>query len=90
MNVTDIRIRKLYDDARLKALVSLTIDGDFAVHDIKIISGPGRVFVAMPSRRDETGKFRDIVHPITCEARDELEKKIMEKYEAALKSRSGE
>ena len=86
MNVTDIRIRKLYDGERLKALVSVTLDGDFAVHDIKIIQGAGRLFVAMPSRRDETGAFRDIVHPITKEARSELERAIMERYEQAAAS----
>ena len=86
MNVTDIRIRKLYDGERLKALVSVTLDGDFAVHDIKIIQGAGRLFVAMPSRRDETGAFRDIVHPITKEARSELDRAIMERYEQAAES----
>ena len=65
MNITDIRIRKIYEDARLKALVSVTIDGDLAVHDIKVIEGPERLFVAMPSRKDENGTFRDIAHPIT-------------------------
>ena len=60
MNITDIRIRKIYEDARLKALVSVTIDGDLAVHDIKVIEGPERLFVAMPSRKDENGTFRDI------------------------------
>ena len=73
MNITDIRIRKIYDDARLKALVSVTIDGDLAVHDIKVIEGPERLFVAMPSRKDENGTFRDIAHPITPEARRVLE-----------------
>ena len=68
MNITDIRIRKIYEDARLKALVSVTIDGDLAVHDIKVIEGPERLFVAMPSRKDENGTFRDIAHPITPEA----------------------
>ena len=63
MTITDIRIRKTYDDARLKALVSVTIDGDLAVHDIKVIEGPERLFVAMPSRKDENGTFRDIAHP---------------------------
>ena len=62
MNITDIRIRKIYEDARLKALVSVTIDGDLAVHDIKVIEGPERLFVAMPSRKDENGTFRDIAH----------------------------
>ncbi len=88
MNVTDIRIRKLYDGERLKALVSITLDGDFAVHDIKVIQGAGRIFVAMPSRRDETGAFRDIVHPITSEARGGLEQAILEKYAEAVDKRS--
>ena len=69
MNITDIRIRKIYEDARLKALVSVTIDGDLAVHDIKVIEGPERLFVAMPSRKDENGTFRDIAHPIPWKRR---------------------
>lgn len=80
MTITDIRIRKLYNEARLKALVSVTIDGDLAVHDIKVIEGPERLFVAMPSRRDETGTFRDIAHPITSEARRTLEEAILASY----------
>ena len=80
MTITDIRIRKLYHEARLKALVSVTIDGDLAVHDIKVIEGPERLFVAMPSRRDETGTFRDIVHPITSAARKTLEEAILTHY----------
>ena len=84
MNITDIRIRKTYHDARLKALVSVTIDGDLAVHDIKIIQGPERLFVAMPSRRDENGTFRDIAHPITSAARQELEEAILRQYDQYL------
>lgn len=84
MNVTEIRIRKLYDDPRLKALVSVTIDRDLAVHDIKVIQGPGRLFVAMPSRRDENGAFRDIAHPITPAARKILEGEILAGYQQAL------
>ncbi len=80
MNITDIRIRKIYHDARLKALVSVTIDGDLAVHDIKIIQGPERLFVAMPSRKDENGTFRDIAHPITSTARQALEGAILAQY----------
>lgn len=84
MNITDIRIRKLYDDARLKALVSVTVDGDLAIHDIKVIEGPDRLFVAMPSRRDENGTFRDITHPITPEARRTLEGAILDRYHTHL------
>lgn len=81
MKITDIRIRRTYDDGRLRALVSLTVDNDFAVHDIKVIDGPQRLFVAMPSRRDDSGGFRDICHPITVEARREMEKMILQKYD---------
>ena len=84
MNITDIRIRKIYEDARLKALVSVTIDGDLAVHDIKVIEGPERLFVAMPSRKDENGTFRDIAHPITPEARHTLEEAILDRSQTHL------
>jgi len=82
MKITDIRIRKIYDSGRLRALVSLTLDGDIAIHDIKVIDGPERLFVAMPSRRDEQGIFRDICHPITADARKELESTIIEAYKS--------
>lgn len=65
---------------RLKALVSITVDYDLAVHDIKVIEGPERLFVAMPSRKDDNGVFRDIAHPITPEARQEIETKILAAY----------
>lgn len=81
MNITDIRIRRTYQDNRLKALVSITVDGDLAVHDIKVIEGPERLFVAMPSRKDDKGAFRDIVHPITAEARTIIESSILTAYQ---------
>ena len=84
MNITDIRIRKICTDGRLKALVSITVDHDLAVHDIKVIEGPQRLFVAMPSRRDENGIFRDISHPITSEARQQLEEAVLMAYEDYL------
>ena len=84
MNISNVKIRKLYDEGRMKALVSVTIDDDFAVHDIKVIEGPGRVFVAMPSRKEEGGIYRDVVHPITREAREKLEKIILEEYYCAI------
>lgn len=80
MTITDIKIRRTYQDTRLRALVSLTIEGEFAVHDIKVIEGPERLFVAMPSRRDENGIFRDIAHPITTGARHLMEDSILEVY----------
>ena len=67
MNITDIKIRRTYNENRLRGIVSITIDNTLAVHDIKVIEGPGRLFVAMPSRKDESGNYRDIVHPITAD-----------------------
>lgn len=81
MNISDIRIRKVLQDGRLKAVVSMTVDNAIAVHDIKIVQGDERVFVAMPSRRDESGMFRDIIHPISPEARGEIEHQIINAYE---------
>lgn len=80
MDISDIRIRRVYNKGKLKAVVSLTVGGDFAVHDIKVIQGENRIFAAMPSRIDEKGMFRDIVHPITDEARRKLEEKIIIAY----------
>ena len=84
MNITDIRIRKTYENERLRALVSVTLDHDIAVHDLKVISGPERLFVAMPSRKDEGGVFRDVVHPITPEARKILEDSVLAAYDEHL------
>lgn len=84
MNITDIRIRKTYTENRLRALVSITVDYDLAVHDIKVIEGPERLFVAMPSRKDENGSFRDIAHPITPQARKQLEDAVLGAYEQYL------
>ena len=81
MQISDIKIRRLYSEGRLRALVSITVDGELAVHDIKVIEGPERTFVAMPSRKEESGGYRDIVHPITPEARRLIESSILEEYE---------
>lgn len=86
MNISDVRIRKTMNEARLKAVVSLTIENAIAIHDIKIIQGDERLFVAMPSRRDDSGNFRDIVHPISPEAREALEEKILSVYNGYLNS----
>ena len=90
MNITDIKIRRTYDSERLRALVSVTIDGDLAVHDLKVISGPERLFVAMPSRKDEGGIFRDIVHPISPAAREQLENAVLAAYEEYLAQQQAE
>ena len=81
MNISDIRIRRTFEDNKMKALVSVTFDDTLALHDIKIIDGAERMFVAMPSRKDEKGIFRDIAHPITPEFRAELEQALLEAYD---------
>ena len=84
MEISDIRIRKMYEENRLKALVSVTIGGEIAIHDIKVIQGPQRLFVAMPSRKDENGMFRDIIHPSTQQVRTQLEQAVLAAYEEQL------
>ena len=84
MNITDIKIRHFYTDDKFKALVSVTIDNEIAIHDIKIIKGESRLFVAMPSRRDDKGGFRDVVHPIKKEARELMENQILNAYKECL------
>ena len=85
MKITDIRIRKTSTEGRMKAVVSVTFDDAFVVHDIKIIDGNEKMFVAMPSRKTPTGEFKDIVHPITSEMREELQDAIIARYEEFLK-----
>ena len=84
MEITDVKIRKIMSEGRLRAVVSLTIDDMLAVHDIKVVQGDERLFVAMPSRKDENGVFRDIVHPISPSARKIFEETILEAYERQL------
>ncbi len=84
MNITDIRVRRLMQDGRLRAVVSITVDNELAIHDIKVIEGPQRLFVAMPSRREENGTFRDIIHPISVQSRQVLENSILEAYHREL------
>ncbi|MBQ7573973.1 MAG: septation regulator SpoVG [Clostridia bacterium] len=80
MNITDIRIKKISGEGKMKAIVSVTFDDAFAVHDIKVIESQDRLFTAMPSRRTPEGVFKDIAHPINSETRAELERKILDKY----------
>lgn len=80
MDISDIKIRKTMHEGRLRAVVSVTLDNAIAIHDIKIVQGDDRLFVAMPSRREESGIFRDIIHPISVTARGQLENKILEAY----------
>ncbi|MBR1823064.1 MAG: septation regulator SpoVG [Ruminococcus sp.] len=84
MEITDVKIRKIMTDGRLRAVVSVTVDNMLAVHDIKVVQGDERLFVAMPSRKDENGVFRDIVHPIAASSRKLFEEVILEAYEKQL------
>ena len=84
MEITDVKIRKIMSEGRLRAVVSVTLSDMIAVHDIKVVQGDERLFVAMPSRKDENGVFRDIVHPISPAARKMLEESILEAYERQL------
>ena len=90
MNITDVRVRKMTKDGKMKAVVSITIDGAFVVHDIKVIEGEKGLFIAMPSRKATSGEYRDIAHPINSEARDKIQKAILESYEKALSEEPGE
>lgn len=86
VTITDIKVRKLMPEGRLKGVISVTFDDAFAVHDIKVVQGDERLFVAMPSRRDTNGVFRDIVHPISAAARKEIEDRILKAYEESMKN----
>lgn len=85
MQITDIRVRKLTKEGKMKAVVSVTFDDVFVVHDIKVIDGDKGLFIAMPSRRAGDGEYRDIVHPINSDMRDRLQSEILAKYEEAVK-----
>lgn len=84
MQISDIRIRKINLDSKMKAVVSVTFDNALVIHDIKVIEGADKLFIAMPSRKTPEGEFKDIAHPIHMEMRDTLEKSILEKYQTAL------
>lgn len=80
MNITDVRVRKIGGDGKMKAVASVTFDDDFVVHDIKVIEGQNGLFIAMPSRRTPSGEFRDIAHPINSDMRGRLQDVILGKY----------
>ncbi len=80
MNITDIKIRSITNEGRMKAVVSVTFDNEIVVHDMKIIDGPDRYFLAMPSRKTHENSFRDIVHPINPLVREALEKAVIDLY----------
>lgn len=84
MNITDVRVRKIAKEGKMKAVVSITIDDEFVVHDIKVIEGEKGLFIAMPSRKASDGEYRDIAHPINSNTRDRIQKLILEKYQETM------
>lgn len=84
MQITDVRVRKVTKEGKMKAIVSITIDDEFVVHDIKVIEGEKGLFIAMPSRKAGDGEYRDIAHPINSATRDNIQTLILESYEKAL------
>ena len=90
MNITDVRIRKVNDEGKMKAVVSITFDDEFVVHDIKIIEGQNGLFIAMPSRKMGEGDFRDIAHPLVSETRNKIRDAIFEEYDKVLAQMAAE
>lgn len=90
MQITDVKVRKLFEDGPMKAIVSVTFDGQLAVHDIKVINARDKFFIVMPSRKNPDETFRDIVHPINSQFRGVLEKAVIEAYNQALADAAAE
>lgn len=84
MQITDVRVRKVAKEGKLKAVVSITLDEEFVVHDIKVIEGEKGLFIAMPSKKSADGEYRDIAHPINSGTRERIQNIILEKYEEAI------
>jgi len=84
MQITDVRVRKITKEGKMKAIVSITLDDEFVVHDIKVIEGEKGLFIAMPSKKATDGEYRDIAHPINSATRESIQKIILEQYEKAL------
>ncbi len=84
MRITDVRVRKITKEGKMKAVVSITLDNEFVVHDIKVIEGEKGLFIAMPSKRAADGEYRDIAHPISSDTRESIQRVILEHYERAL------
>lgn len=86
MNITDVRVRKIEKEGKMKAVASITLDNEFVVHDIKVIEGDKGLFIAMPSRKSADGEYRDIAHPINTETRKRLQEIVLDAYENAESS----
>ena len=90
MNITDVRVRKVAKERKMKAVVSITIDDEFVVHDIKVIEGEKGLFIAMPSRKATDGEYRDIAHPINSVTRDRIQTMILDKYQEVMAEETDE
>lgn len=90
MQVTDVRVRKIAKEGRMKAIVSITLDEEFVVHDIKVIEGDKGLFIAMPSKRTADGEYKDIAHPINASTREAIQEVILDSYRRALTEPDGE
>ncbi|MBR1442507.1 MAG: septation regulator SpoVG [Firmicutes bacterium] len=88
MEITDVRIRRITKGSKMKAVVSITFDDEFVIHDIKVIEGENGLFIAMPSRKTAEGEFKDIAHPINSGAREKLQSTILKKYGEMLEEES--
>ena len=84
MNITDVRVRKINAEGKMKAVVSVTFDNAFVVHDVKVVEGMNGIFVAMPSRKTPEGEFRDIAHPISAAAREVIQTAVLKAYQEAI------
>ena len=84
MQITDVRVRKITKEGKMRAIVSITIDEEFVIHDIKVIEGDKGLFIAMPSKKATDGEYRDIAHPINSSTRDRIQKIILDRYQVAL------
>lgn len=84
MTITDVRIRKIAAEGKMKAIVSVTFDNEFVIHDIKVIEGQNGLFIAMPSRKTPDGEFKDIAHPINTDTREKIQSSILKAYELAM------
>ena len=90
MQITDVRVRKVAKEGKLKAVVSITMDEEFVVHDIKVIEGEKGLFIAMPSKKAMDGEYRDIAHPINSGTRGKIQSTILRRYEEALEEETEE
>lgn len=86
MRITDVRVRKVTKEGKMKAVISVTIDEEFVVHDIKVIDGDKGLFIAMPSRKTTTGEYRDIAHPINSQTREKMQEVILQEYLKAIEA----